>query len=236
MICDENLGVCTPTNFSIKKELEKDFKSSSTLFYIGDPMCSWCYGMEDVLKDVQKYSSLNNIKFQTILGGLRSSGQVLWDDNFKSFLKNEWTKISATTGKSFSFSIFDLKNYDYDTTPACKAVLIAKILSKNNQKIVLEFFSKIQNKFYALSQDSKNLEFYKTICEELKLDFKEFSKLFEDDLIDKNLKDEFTFARSLSSSFPSLIFVNENSKIAISIGYSNFETVKSRLDNLIKGL
>ena len=199
-------------------------------------MCSWCYGMSDILKDTQEYCAKNGIKFQTIVAGLRASGQVLWDKRFKGFLKHEWTNISNKTGKKFSFEILDLLNFDYDTTPACKAVLIAKILSSNNSKIVLEFFSKIQEKFYANSQDTKKLDFYKLICEDLSLDFEEFSKLFEDKSLDKKLQNEFIFGRNLSSSFPSLILVNKKQKVNISIGYSSLEEVISRINKNLKSL
>lgn len=225
MICDDDLGVCKSTNFSSTK---------ATLFYIGDPMCSWCYGMSDILKDIETYSSKNGIEFKIVLGGLRSSGQALWDDRFKSFLKNEWIKISNKTGKEFSFSILDLENYDYDTTPACKAVYITKSLSSSS-KISLELFNNIQKKFYALSLDPKEILFYKDICENLDIDFDLFKKLFNDSSMDEKIKNEFIFARSLSSSFPSLVLVHNGKKTAISIGYSSFEDVKNRLDFVIKG-
>lgn len=231
IVCDEKLGVCSVKEVDLKDELELE---QPTLFYIGDPMCSWCYGMSDILKDTQEYCAKNGIKFQTIVAGLRASGQVLWDKRFKGFLKEEWTNISNRTGKKFSFEILDLLNFDYDTTPACKAVLISKILSFNNSKIVLEFFSKIQEKFYANSQDTKKLEFYKLICEDLNLDFEEFSKLFEDKSLDKKLQNEFIFGRNLSSSLPSLILVNKKQKVNISIGYSSLEEVISRINKNLK--
>ena len=114
--------------------------------------------------------------------------------------------------------------------------MISKILSFNNSKIVLEFFSKIQEKFYANSQDTKKLEFYKLICEDLNLDFEEFSKLFKDKSLDKKLHNEFIFGRNLSSSFPSLILVNKKQKVNISIGYSSLEEVISRINKNLKSL
>ena len=215
IVCDEKLGVCSVVEVDLKDELELE---QPTLFYIGDPMCSWCYGMSDILKDTQEYCAKNGIKFQTIVAGLRASGQVLWDKRFKGFLKHEWTNISNKTGKKFSFEILDLLNFD------------------NNSKIVLEFFSKIQEKFYANSQDTKKLDFYKLICEDLSLDFEEFSKLFEDKSLDKKLQNEFIFGRNLSSSFPSLILVNKKQKVNISIGYSSLEDVISRINKNLKSL
>lgn len=47
IVCDEKLGVCSVKEVDLKDELELE---QPTLFYIGDPMCSWCYGMSDILK------------------------------------------------------------------------------------------------------------------------------------------------------------------------------------------
>ena len=96
IVCDEKLGVCSVVEVDLKDELELE---QPTLFYIGDPMCSWCYGMSDILKDTQEYCAKNGIKFQTIVAGLRASGQVLWDKRFKGFLKHEWTNISKKKKK-----------------------------------------------------------------------------------------------------------------------------------------
>ena len=88
----------------------------------------------------------------------------------------------------------------------------------------------------AIKAHAKKLEFYKLICEDLNLDFEEFSKLFEDKSLDKKLQNEFIFGRNLSSSFPSLILVNKKQKVNISIGYSSLEDVISRINKNLKSL
>lgn len=235
--CDDKLGVCTPAN--IENEDKKELKlNSATLFYIGDPMCSWCYAMSDILKEVEEYCTFLNINFKIIVAGLRGSKSEEWNSSFKSFLKNEWINISKVASKEFSFELFNLDYFDYDTTNACKAILIVKKLLKDredNNKTTLEFFSKIQKKFYAQSLDTKELDFYKDICEDLNISFDEFSKLFLDNKIEQELKDEFRFSRTFSSSMPSLILVKDGKKIDISIGYSSFSKVASRIDFAIKG-
>ncbi|QBF15316.1 DsbA family protein [Aliarcobacter thereius] len=232
MNCDDKLGVCSinsDKNSNIKFELDK----KDTLYYIGDPMCSWCYGMSDILKNIEKYCKTNDIKFQILVAGLRAGGGDVWNDNFKSFLKNEWSKISELTKKEFSFSILDLDFFNYDTRPACKAVYIVKLLIKDNSTKILEFFSAIQNKFYAKSEDPKELKFYEEICKENEIDFDEFTNLFNDKKIEDDLEKEFLFSRTFSSSMPSLVFIKEEKKTNISIGYSKYEDVVSKLEKIL---
>ncbi len=236
--CDDKLGVCTSDELEIINKKELDFKNP-TLFYIGDPMCSWCFGMSDILKQTQEYCTTNSIKFEIVLAGLRAGGGDYWDIEFKTFLKNEWSKISKVTSKKFSFDLFELDYFNYDTRPACKAVFIAKRLLKDkndNNKLALEFFSQVQENFYAKSKDPKELEFYKDICEKLNLSFDEFSKLFNSDDISKKLEEEFNYSKSFSRSMPSLVLINQNKKIDISIGYSLFEELVLRINQSIKSL
>ncbi|WP_066179201.1 DsbA family protein [Arcobacter porcinus] len=232
MNCDDKLGVCSVSSdesTNIKLKLDK----KTTLYYIGDPMCSWCYGMGDILKNVEKYCKINGIKFQILVAGLRAGGGDVWNDNFRSFLKNEWSKISELTKKEFSFSIFNLDFFNYDTRPACKAVYIVKKITNNDSLVSIDFFSKIQSKFYAKSEDPKELGFYEEICKETKIDFKEFSKLFNDEKIGDELEKEFMFSRTFSPSMPSLVLINDEKKTNISIGYSKYEDVISRLEKVL---
>lgn len=230
IVCDEKLGVCSVKEVDLKDELELE---QPTLFYIGDPMCSWCFGMSNILKEVEDYCSKNNIRFEIILAGLRAGGGDYWNKEFKAFLKEEWTKISKVCSKNFSFDLLELDYFNYDTAPACKAVFIVKELKKDS-KFVLEFFSLIQEKFYSKSKNPKELEFYREICEKLDLSFEDFSKLFNDNNITKKLQEEFIYSRTFSRSMPSLVLVKDNQKINISIGYSRYEDVISRLNKVMK--
>lgn len=63
--------------------------NQAALFYVGDPMCSLCLGMSDVLKKIQNFCTKESIKFNVILGGLRIGGGDPWNDQFKGFLRNE---------------------------------------------------------------------------------------------------------------------------------------------------
>jgi len=233
MKCNDKLGLCTFTNEKQQEENKQELENT-TLFYIGDPMCSWCYAMSDILKKVQEYCSLNNISFEPILGGLRTSKVENWDDDFKNFLQNEWLHISKVAAKKFSFELFKLNYFEYITTNACKAVFIIKKLSKNknNNRTTMEFFSKIQKKFYAQSLDPKELAFYRDICEDLGFSFSEFSKLFIDKEIQEELKKELNYSRTFSSSMPSLVLIKGDKKTDISIGYSSLDEVISRIDRI----
>ena len=229
--CDSQSGLCTISSQGVK---EDNFNINQTaLFYVGDPMCSWCWGMSDELKKIQIFCTKEGIKFNVVLGGLRIGGGDPWNDQFKGFLRNEWQNINKKTGQKFVYSLLDLKHFNYDTQPACLAVYIAKKILKDkddNSLSVLEFFSKIQEKFYAKGQDSTKVEFYHDICKEFNIDINKFEKYFNSKEVKTELENDFALASKLGArGMPSLFYVKENKVIDMSSGYRTYDDVLKML-------
>ena len=63
-----------------------------TLFYIGDPMCSWCYGFSPEVSKI-KTALDKNTEFKIIVGGLRPNGQETMTD-LGDFLKHHWEEVA----------------------------------------------------------------------------------------------------------------------------------------------
>ena len=231
-----NDGVCgieKPTN---KEELE--LKNDLILYYIGDPMCSWCWGFSNILKDVQEFCTKNGINFNLLLGGLRVGGGDVWSEEFKNFLRTEWGNIGKITGQKFVFDLFDKESFNYDTEPSCRAIFVARILLNSyndNNKKVLEFFSAVQSKFYTKAEDTTQIDFYKSICEDFGIIFEEFKVLFNSNSIKKDLLNEFNKARALvSSGMPSLVLVKDGKKFDIGSGFRPYESVIKNIEKVIK--
>ena len=71
-----------------------------TLFYIGDPMCSWCYGFSSQLDEV-KENLPENVQLQLIMGGLRANGTQKMPE-LKDFLRKHWEEIWRIDRTTFS--------------------------------------------------------------------------------------------------------------------------------------
>lgn len=229
--CDSETGLCTISSSSVK-EANLNIEEAE-LFYVGDPMCSWCWGMSEELRKVQEFCTKEGIKFSVVLGGLRIGGGDEWSENFRGFLRNEWQNIHKRTGQKFVYSLLDLEEFNYDTEPACLSVYIVKKMLKDrddNSARVLEFFSKIQEKFYAKGQDSTELEFYHDICKEFDIEIDEFEKYFNSKEIRSELKNDFALAAKLGArGMPSLIYVKEKSVVDMSAGYRTYDDVVKML-------
>lgn len=202
--------------------------------YIADPMCSQCYGITPLMEQVAAFCEANSVDFNLTMGGLRAGGGVSWDEGFKGFLSQEWTEINQLTGMPFDFSFFDLPDFNYDTEPACRAVVAAQIMfAKNGERPtrVLDFFKAAQEQFYAHKNDLKEIESYRAVCEKTGINFESFSALFSDEQTIKATLQQFVQARIWEADdFPILMLNIAGNQIRLARGFTQS---KSILENLL---
>ncbi|NLK65958.1 MAG: protein-disulfide isomerase [Campylobacteraceae bacterium] len=229
-------GLCQMPAYDVKSKNNYN-QDEKTLFYIGDPMCSWCYGFFGELKTIHEFCTKNGIKFEIVLGGLRVGGGDEWNETFKSFLRDEWLHIGKKTGQKFSFSLFELDEFNYDTGPACLAVFIArKMFAENNDNSLktLEFFAEIQKAFYEENRDITKPQAYESICQSFDISFDEFCAIFNSARARQELYNDFIKASKLGvRGMPSLMFMKDGKTTQVAAGYSLAEDVIKRVENLL---
>jgi putative protein-disulfide isomerase len=201
--------------------------------YIGDPMCSWCWGIAPTVAAAEAFCEAQGIEFSITMGGLRAGGGDPWNAAFKDFLRNEWRHIGQTTGQPFGFTLLEAPHFDYDTEPACRAVATVKLLQTRNHlpaSNALKFFSAVQHKFYVEGQDPKVADFYVSICTSLALDFDEFHALFDSPEAQQAVQRDFALCRQWGvRSFPTLLLEHDGRTKPLAQGFVTTEQLLSRL-------
>ncbi|UZE96153.1 DsbA family protein [Alkalimarinus alittae] len=232
--CDPDTGACLlPNQDSSADSAAVVSHEGLAVRYIGDPMCSWCWGISPSVAAVEDFCESEGIEFSVTMGGLRVGGGEPWSERFKTFLRNEWQKINQATGQPFGYTLLEVPQFDYDTEPACRAVATVKLLQVKNslpQSIILKFFSAIQHKFYVEGQDPKITDFYASICRYLTLDFDEFSALFDSSEALQSVQQEFIRCRQWGvRSFPTLLLERHGKWVLLAEGYATAEQLLSLL-------
>ena len=191
-----------------------------------DPMCSWCWGFEPVLRRVQAELP-RDTRLSILLGGLRSKGEQEWTSEFRHYLQGHWKHVEAKTGQRFMTDLLDKKEFEYDTEPACRALVTLRELDASK---VLSFFHALQAAFYLRSKDITQTDIIMSIAEEEGIDKAGFKALFlSQEMKDKTKEDSYK-ARSMgANSFPSLVFIDEEGHLSVLKGYRSFEQIKKSI-------
>ncbi len=143
MKCDPVKGTCQLPDFKSTETAVPAIRNGVAVHYIGDPMCSWCWGISPTVSKVMAFCEAEGIEFSMTMGGLRAGGGDPWNTAFKDFLHNEWRHIAQVTGQPFGFTLLDAAHFDYDTEPACRAVMTVQLLQTRKNlapSIALKFF------------------------------------------------------------------------------------------------
>ncbi len=230
--CDPVTGVCEPASLVEIENKERVTYNDVSIIYVGDPMCSWCWGIAPSLKELRDNFKPQGIGFETVVGGLRPGGGEPWDDQMKDFLKHHWQEVTKRSGQPFGYDLFEKEAFNYDTEPPCRAVVAARPLLGEKE---LEFFSAIKKKFYVDSQDPGEEKFYESICEEFAIDFQEFLTRFKSEEVRKETHDEFVLNRNWGvKGYPAVILKKGEGLYSLAQGFSTFEQMKELVETILK--
>ena len=201
-------------------------QNETKLIYVGDPMCSWCYGFSlefsKVINDLDE-----GIQLEIVMGGLRPYNQEKMTD-LKSFLTEHWEEVHERSGQEFQYGILDDSSIAYDTEPSCRAVAVMLDIAPEHG---WSYFQNVQKAFY---YDNKNPQDPKTFIDLASkvegIDASEFERKFTSQQYKDRVKEHFQMARNLGvSSFPTVVLKNGESYNLIAQGYAETDQVQSQI-------
>lgn len=203
---------------------------STTLYYIHDPLCSWCYAFQPVLAILQKQLPPSVI-MEKVVGGLAPDSQEPMPDAMQKYIQTTWRKIEQTVpGIHFNFDFWRNNTPIRSTYPACRAVLAAK-----RQGVVYEdkIISALQNAYYQQAQNPALTETLSACAQQSGLNVEQFNQDLISPDIEQQLTEQLQLTQSLQvTSFPSLRLVNKETVAEVPIDYLNYQTMLAVISSM----
>ena len=141
---------------------------SAILYYVADPMCSWCWGFASTLEQLELRLA-PNAKLQLVLAGLAPDSDAAMDEQTKSYVQRAWRELAAATGASFNAAFWQECSPRRSTWQACRAVLAAGDHGR-------EMFAKIQRAYYLEARNPSDETTLIALAGELGLDLDTFRR------------------------------------------------------------
>lgn len=197
--------------------------SETCLYYIFDPMCSWCYAFQPNWLALQNHLP-NNVPVVYVVGGLAPDSDEPMPFEMRDKIKNIWSHIERMVpGTQFNYDFWEVNTPVRSTYPACRAILAAK---DQGGEFVSPMLQTIQRKYYQNAENPSLQTVLHSCALEIGLDGNQFSKDLTSDKIMLKLHNDIKKARSLGgNSFPTICLVHQNRQFPIVIDYSNWETM-----------
>jgi putative protein-disulfide isomerase len=202
-----------------------------TLYYVADPMCSWCWGFQPILTQV-KAALPNEVPLVYVMGGLARDSDEPMPDEIQSYVKGAWRQVTAETGVSFNWDFWEVCQPRRSTYPSCRAFYAAK--AQREEAGVL-MFEAVQRAYYQEARNPSDIETLIAVAGEFGLDVNRFEADLKSDTIEKEMQDGFNVRRSLNANeFPSLVMQEANAVRFLVRGYDAADVVLDRLREALK--
>ena len=200
------------------------------IFYVHDPMCSWCWGFAPVLKQLLENLSAD-IRVTRLLGGLAVDSDQPMPLELQQTIEATWHRIQKSIPETqFNFDFWTQCAPRRSTWLACRAVIAARMQGdefdeRMTRAIQLAYYTQARNP----SDDSTLIE----LSDELRLDSRAFSEALAGDEVQQQLLTEITLSQQLhATSFPSLVLKTAETVWPIAIDYNDSTPMLEMIDGL----
>lgn len=200
------------------------------LFYIADPMCSWCYGFAPVMEKVIENFG-DDMKINPVVGGLRVEGAHLLSPELKETLVHHWHEVEKQSGQPFNYDFDVPENFVYNTEPSCRAVVTMRRLKPES---AFPYFDALHRAFYAENKDVTDTAVLRDEAEKFGLAPADFDEWFTHTETCKETYDDFAFSQGMGiTGFPSIVLKDERGLALLTAGDQAYENLEP---NIVKWL
>ncbi|MEO8991679.1 MAG: DsbA family protein [Nitrosospira sp.] len=202
------------------------------LWYVADPMCSWCWGFSPVIEAIQREYS-GRFEVELLLGGLRPGTKHPIASTQREQILHHWHAVQRQTAQPFQFEGAMPEGFVYDTEPASRGVVAVSLI---NREAIFSFFKIVQSAFYVEQQDVTNFDVLSQLAARVGIDAQQFAQVLESDTAKRLTLEQFQKARQWSvHGFPSLIGQSGADYRLLNTGYCSFDELRPKLDGWLPG-
>jgi len=208
------------------------------LFYCYDAYCGWCYGFSPTIKKIsEEYSTVFHT--EVLSGGMILPEQPTHIGRMASYIAEAYKTVEDYTGIKFGEDyLWHIKNpdlsdwYPNSLKPAI-ALCIFKELYPEKQT---SFASDLQYALHFEGRDLTDDAAYEHLLEKYNIDKKSFKKKKKREVYNDKAKYEFSLCKQLNvTGYPCVLLQENDSKFyLLARGYTNYEDLKTRIDNVLK--
>jgi len=198
------------------------------LYYVHDPMCSWCWGFRPIyLQLVKKLPK--QIEFIRLLGGLAPDSDEPMSEKTKQYVIYNWQQIQKEIPDTqFNYDFWQVCAPRRSTYPACRAVIAAR-----QQNILYDesMTYAIQKAYYLEARNPSNTDTLIELADEIGCNKQQFEKDLSAGFINDMLEQELSLARTLKlNSFPGFLLLDNQQHKHISPDYHNVEKILMKIN------
>lgn len=208
------------------------------IFYCYDAYCGWCYGFSPVMKKfAAEYKE--QFSFEVLSGGMIISDPPRPIAIMAGYIQQAYKVVEERTGIRFgSDFLWHINNPDKSDwfLNSEKAAIALCVFKEYHPEMQVDFASDLQ---YALNYEGRDLmddEAYRHLLAKYNIPAEEFYGSLHSEAYREKAYYEFSLVKQLQvTGFPAVLLqVNETKFYLISRGYTDYDTLQERVENILR--
>ncbi|MCG6968356.1 MAG: DsbA family protein [Gammaproteobacteria bacterium] len=210
------------------------------VWYVADPMCSWCWGFSSVVERLKR-DYQDTLPFALLLGGLRPFTREPISDPMREEILHHWRQVHDMTGQEFSFAGAMPEGFIYDTEPPCRAVVA---VGKLYPSLTFDYFKAVQRAFYLEQKNVTRESVLAELLETIGVDGSApqtlsrkapFLQEFRSEACQKMTQAHFHKSREFGvRGFPSMILQHQKKYFLLTSGYRSYDELRSEIEACLR--
>lgn len=221
---------------------ENNFSATAlpTLIYCYDAYCGWCYGFSRVMtKIAEEYK--DKVMVEVLSGGMIFDEDPQHISAIAGYISENYKNVENLTGAQFGEDyLWHIKNpgesdwYPESTKPAIALCIFKEYYPEDAVRMAAD----LQHALNYEGRDLTDDEAYRHLLEKYNIPAEDFYKKLKSEEYKEKAYYEFALVKQLQvKGFPGVLMQVSDSKFyLISNGYTDYETLKTRIDKVLEEL
>ncbi len=206
--------------------------------YVGDPMCSWCWGFAPVLEQLQERYAIG---LRTMVGGLRPGPSAESNTpRLRAFLREHWEHVAQASGQPFDMTLLERfgDGWRYDTEPGCRSVVAMRQVAPGRE---FAWFKRLQHAFYADGVDIVDVDRHLDLLDgfagtdDAPIDADKFAAVLTAEETRRETAEEFRTVHGWGiTGFPTLLLREDDQLMPVTRGWIAYDHLERQLSRWIE--
>jgi len=206
---------------------QRSFQAAATLYYVHDPMCSWCWAFHPVWEQLRARRP-DSLTLKRVLGGLAPDTDEPMPQRMREKLQSVWRTIQQRVpGTEFNFDFWSNCVPRRSTYPACRAVIAA---TRQGSRFEEPMILAIQKAYYLQARNPSDANTLIELAVDVGLDAVRFTEDLCAEDTQAELISQLNLSRRLGAhGFPSLILQRHRRLHAIAVDYRDAARILAKV-------
>jgi putative protein-disulfide isomerase len=207
-------------------------QAKDSILYVFDPMCGWCYGFSNIIKQAsQEYQ--DDFEFTILSGGMVVGEREGPIGDFADYILSAYKRVEELSGATFGEPYLNqLKTKSIHTSSVIPSIAL-EVFKSYQPQLAISFASDLQKAYYLEGLDLRQDSVYIGLIQKYNLPEKEFlEKLHSEEFKEKAFAGFQESAQLGVQGYPAVIGIKDGKYYMLSNGFTDYKNLTSLFEKL----